>query len=70
MNESIFNKIWNYTISVGQIITGKRRNIGFISGRAYGNIGSFFFVRREKISLLYGGKRAYIERRKTYDESY
>lgn len=21
MNESIFNKIWNYTISVGQIIT-------------------------------------------------
>lgn len=33
------------------------------------SMGSFFF-RREKYSPLYGGKRAYIERRKTYDESY
>ena len=29
-----------------------------------------FLFRREKYSLPYGGKRAYIERRNYYDESY
>ena len=29
-----------------------------------------FLFRREKHSFLYGGKRAYIERRNYYDESY
>nr|DAQ46702.1 MAG TPA: hypothetical protein [Caudoviricetes sp.] len=32
-------------------------------------VGSFLFTKREKFTMLYEGKRAYIERRNYYDES-
>ena len=74
MNESIFKKIWNYSITVGQMImTAIAMAIVTVivwllcrpSRRgAYAKAWALSF-RREKYSFLYGGKRAYIERRKT-----